>query len=326
MASFGHGFHVSFFFPGNIFFLSFPSASFSTAMSVNAANGTRPHDLPQLNQMLICYMMKSGIIITTVLTVAQILFLLPIYIYVLYLGFKRWRQQSAGTAVNHSDFLTYHAFLVELISVSGLILIRCGIHAKHTNLATVGIGLTAIQFGGQLLFQILTCGERYLAVVHPVTYMRLKDARGIRIRNFIVGCSWLLCFSTTGLMYIKGQVANLTVYFTLLGSGLVVVSFFSFSVLHILIRPRPAEVDKKRRQVDQQKIRAFKIMMAILTALVLKFASNIVSTATYTSILDFSTQCDLWMGTRWADFPSTLVIPLLYVQRQRKAQSGNNEK
>lgn len=295
-------------------------------MSVNASDGTRLHDLPQLHQMLICYIQKSGIIMTTVLAVAQILFLLPMYIYVLYLGFKRWRRQSAGTAVNHSDFLTYHAVLVELISVSGLILICCGIHAGHTNLTMAGIGLTAVQFAGQLLFQILTCGERYLAVVHPVAYMRLKDARGIRIRNFIVGCGWLLCFSTTGLMYIKGHVANLVVYFTLLGSSLVVVSSFSFSVLHILIRPRAAEVAKKRRQVDQQKIRAFKMMMAILTALVLKFATSIVTTVTYTFILDFSTQCNLWMGTRWADIPSTLVIPLLYVQRQRKAQSANNEK
>lgn len=295
-------------------------------MSVNASDGTRPHELPQLHQMLICYIQKSGIIMTTVLTVVQILFLFPIYIYVLYLGFKRWRRQSAGTAVNHTDFLTYHAVLVELISVSGSILICCGIHAEHTNLAKAGIGLTGIQFAGQLLFQILTCGERYLAVVHPVTYMRLKDARGIRIRNFIVGCSWLLCFSMTGLMYIKGQVANVAVYFTVLGSSSVVVSFFSFSVLHILIRPRPAEVAKKRRQVDQQKIRAFKMMMAILTALMLKFATGIVSTATYSFISDFPTQCILWMGTRWVDIPCMLVIPLLYVQRQRKAQSGNNEK
>lgn len=321
MVSFGHGFHIF-----HYIFLSFPSASFSTAMSVNASEGTRPHDLPQLHQMLICYIQKSGIIMTTVLTVAQILFLLPMYIYVLYLVFKRWRWQSAGTAVNHSDFLTYHAVLVELISVSGLVLICCGIHAEHTNLMKAGVSLTAVQFAGQLLFQILTCGERYLAVVHPVTYMRLKDARGIRIRNFIVGCSWLLCFSTIGLMYIKGHVANFALYFTVLGSSLVVVSSFSFSVLHILIRPRAAEVAKKRRQVDQQKIRAFKMMMAILTVLALKFATSIVSTVTYTFILDFSTQCYLWMGTRWADIPSTLVIPLLYVQRQRKAQSANNKK
>lgn len=295
-------------------------------MSLNASNGPSPYSQTQFHQMLFCYYQKSGMIMTTALTVTCILFLVPVYTCVLYLGFKRWRRQSARAAASHSDFLAYQAVLVELISVSALILVCCGIHAKHTNLTVTGISISAIQFAGELLFQILTCAERYLAVVHPVAYMRLKNTRGIRIRNIIVGCCWLLCFCAIGMLSIKGHMANAAVYFTLLASSLAVVSFFSFSVLHVLIRPRPAEVANNRQQVDQQKMKAFKMMMAILSVLLLKLASNLFSTLTYIFFSDFPSQCNSWMAAQWVNIPSTLVIPLLYVQRQRKAQCCKHRK
>lgn len=295
-------------------------------MSANASNGQHLHDMSQFDQLLICYVQRSGIIVTTALTATYVLFLLPVHIYVLYLGVKRWRRQSASKAASHSDFLAYHAVLVELIGIFGFVLVCCGIHAGLTNLTVTGIRLLAVQFVGQLLFQILTCTERYLAVVHPVAYMRQKNLRGIRIRNIIVGCSWLLCFSAIDLLSMKGLAANVATYFTLFSFSLVAVSFFSLSVLHILIRPRPAEVANNRQQVDQQKMKAFKMMMAILSVLVLKFASNIMSTTTYILISDFVSQCVVWMATMWVNIPSTLVIPLLYLQRQRKAQCCNHRK
>lgn len=295
-------------------------------MSANASHGPHPHDLSQFNVMLICSAQRSGLINNTALTVTYILFLLPVHIYILYLGVKRWRRQSASTAASHSDVLAYHAVLVELICISGFVLVCCGIHASHTNLAFIGFRLLTVQFVGQLLFQILTCAERYFAVVHPVAYMRQKNQRGIRIRNIIIGCSWLLCFSAINLLAIEGLVANVVVYFTLLGSSLVAVSFFSFSVLYILIHSRPAEVANNRPQVNQLKIKAFKMMMVILSVLVLKIASNLVSTTTFALMQDLASQCYMWMATLWMNIPHTLVIPLLYVQRQRKAQCCHHRK
>lgn len=286
-------------------------------MSPNGSSGFYPYNEAQFGLMLKCYVQKSGIIITTALTVTYVLFLLPLYIYILHLGFQRWRRQS--TAASHSDFLAYNAVLVELFGVLGFIFICCGIHTGQTYLSVTGIKMTAVQYMGQLLFQSLTCAERYLAVVHPVAYMRQKNSRGIRIRNIIVGCSWLLCFSFMSLMLIKGNVTNTVLYFVLLTFSIVTVSFFSCSVLYVLIRPRPAEVANSRQQVDQQKMKAFKMMMAIFSVLVLKLASSIFSTATYTFLTDYTLQCHLWLATLWTNIPSTLVIPLLYMQRQRKA-------
>lgn len=272
-----------------------------------------------VDQMLICYVQRSGVISTTALTVILVFFFLPLYIYILYVGLERWRRQSASTAASHSDCLAYNAVLVEVIGVLGFVLICCGIHTGQKHLSARGVQTTAIQFGGQLIFQILTCAERYFAVVHPVAYMRQKNSRGNRIRNATVGCCWLLCFSSISLLLIEDEVANPAVYFVLLAFSIVAVLFFSSSVLDVLVRPRPAEVANSRQRVDQQKMRAFRMMMAILSVLALKLASSTCSTATYILVSDYKIQCEVWLLTHWINIPSVLVIPLLYVQRQRKS-------
>lgn len=294
---------------------------FHTGMWANASSGALPHSLSQFGQMLTCYQQKSGIIMTAALTLTNTLFFLPLHAYVLHQGFRRWRLPAA--AGSHSDFLAYQAVLVEMISTFGFILICCGVQAKHTHLAVTGISISAVQFSGELVFQILTCAERYLAVIHPVAYLGLKNSRGIRLRNAVVGCCWLLCVSAVSMLFIQGRAANGAFYFALLSCSLAAVSFFSFSVLRALLRPRAAEVASSGQQVDPQKMRAFRMMMAILSVLMLKFAGNLFSTTTYVYFSDFASQCISWMATLWLNIPSTLVIPLLYVQRQRKAQCRN---
>ncbi|KAE8279329.1 hypothetical protein D5F01_LYC22916 [Larimichthys crocea] len=130
----------------------------------------------------------------TAFTITSILLLLPLYVLVLYLGLQRWRQQRSGTTMSHSDVFTYHMVCIELISVLGSCLNCWGVHTDQPLMMMVGINLSVINLTGQMFFHILTCVERYLAVVHPVTYRSLKEARGIRMRNVIIGCVWLLCF------------------------------------------------------------------------------------------------------------------------------------
>ncbi|KAG8006021.1 hypothetical protein GBF38_005130 [Nibea albiflora] len=147
-----------------------------------------------------CFNTTVGTFSITTFTVTSVLLLLPLYILVLYLGLQRRRQQRCGATTSHSDLFTYHMVFMELISVLGSCLCCCGVHTDHPLVTLVGIYLSVINLTGQMLFHILTCVERYLAVVHPVTYRSLKEARGIRMRNVIIGCVWLLCFAGTGLM------------------------------------------------------------------------------------------------------------------------------
>ncbi|KAJ4945170.1 hypothetical protein JOQ06_013706, partial [Pogonophryne albipinna] len=55
-----------------------------------------------------------------------------------------------------------------------------------------GRGADYIPSYGESLFHVLTCLERYLAVVRPIIYLRLRNVQGVRIRNISIGLS-VLC-------------------------------------------------------------------------------------------------------------------------------------
>lgn len=100
----------------------------------------------------------------------------------------------------------------------------------------------------------LTCVERYLAVTKPITYNRLRQANGIRIRNISIGkvcILYLLNFIVYHLVSSDGS--DLIMFFCITGFILTVIC--SISVLCAL--PGPEELSRNRERVDQSKQRAF---------------------------------------------------------------------
>lgn len=105
---------------------------------------------------------------------------------------------------------------------------------------------------GQTLFHLLTCVERYLAVVYPITYLSLRKAQWVRIRNVTIICVWLMCFVFTGPFCVKTKdpvriSASCVTFFTKF-----MISFCSLSVLCALNHPGPGEgVGAESRQTNQ---------------------------------------------------------------------------
>ncbi|KAJ4945014.1 hypothetical protein JOQ06_013553 [Pogonophryne albipinna] len=63
---------------------------------------------------------------------------------------------------------------------------------SHSSKDEEGRGADYIPSYGESLFHVLTCLERYLAVVRPIIYLRLRNVQGVRIRNISIGLS-VLC-------------------------------------------------------------------------------------------------------------------------------------
>ncbi|XP_042257463.1 uncharacterized protein LOC121889519 [Thunnus maccoyii] len=207
----------------------------------------------------------------------------------------------------------------ELMNILGSTLTCCAVFTDLPEMMMPGLYLSTINISGHIFFHILTCVERYLAVVHPVTYLGLRKARGIRIRNITIGCVWLLCFVATGFMFIEDSVSIGILFFCITVFALIIICFCSFSVLCILIRPGPGEGGGSRQQVHQSKLRAFYTIMAILGVLLLRFGQNTLSTALYASPQVGETgRCALWLSTFWFSLPSSLVLPLLFLHRAGK--------
>ncbi|KAI3375567.1 hypothetical protein L3Q82_003897 [Scortum barcoo] len=76
--------------------------------------------------------------------------------------------------MSHSDIFTYHLVAMEIIGVFGSIICCCNLSRDHVDMLLVGLCLWSLTWYGEMFFHILTCVERYLAVIHPITYLSLR--------------------------------------------------------------------------------------------------------------------------------------------------------
>lgn len=270
---------------------------------------------PSFPSGLYCLSLDPYSLILTTYTIINILFLLPLCILVLYKGLQRWRQHrfsSSASTTSHSDSYTYHLVTIEIIHMIGCILICGGSYTKNCQMLLVWFYLFSFTWFSETCFHILTCVEHYMAVVHPITYLSLRKEKGIRIRNMSIICSWLLCFVGACLTPLEN--VSLIMLFCLLTLSLVITSFCCLSVLCALIRPGPGEQSGERARVDQSKKRAFYIIVAILGVLFLRCTWNLSWAALY-MIKSKINECVLVSGDVWFSIPSSLVLPLLFLQK-----------
>lgn len=242
--------------------------------------------------------------------------MVPLSIFILYLGHQQWRRQRSFTKISHIDIFTYHTLIIELIWVLGGFCYYYGAHIAVIDLTTAGYSISSMAFYGQVLFHTLTCVERYLAVVHPVIYLGLRNARGVKIRNISIGCVWMICILSIIVTFWSFPDLPFIQIFSLLVLALVVVSFCSLAVLRVLIRPGPGEESKDKMLAKQ---RAF-ITIAVITAVLwLWFAGFLIAIVIYKSgLLSYEAGCLLMASVGWLNLPFSLVLPLLYLYRAGK--------
>ncbi|XP_067379818.1 uncharacterized protein [Channa argus] len=302
-------------------------------MSLNSSTNTDDSlSYPQLYSInssldfeLFCSFAQSSLVIT-ILTVTNSFLLFPLCIVVLYLGLQRWRQQRSSTAalMTHSDCFTYHMALMEIIKVFGTILCCTGMYMFDFKMLLAWMFLFNFTWYGETFFHNLTCAEHYVAVVHPIVYLSLRKQRGIRIRNIINGCIWLFCFGGTFVNIVFK--VPVTVDFCFLISFFIITSYCCLSVLYVLIRPGPGDQGRDRERVDQSKLKAFYTILAILGVMLLRCIWYLVWFVLL-MLNDEISRCVWIICDSWINIPSSLVLPLLFIQRAgRLACCKNNMK
>ncbi|CAJ1048248.1 hypothetical protein D9C73_026916 [Xyrichtys novacula] len=111
-------------------------------------------------------------------SITRVALITPFTFIILYLAYQRWKQQGSWRAESHCDVFTYHLAVMELFTILGTAVNLLGLFSRFKIMMQVGRSMISLPYCGETLFHNLTCVERYLAVVHPLTYRGLKTARG----------------------------------------------------------------------------------------------------------------------------------------------------
>lgn len=304
-------------FPKYVFF-------YPVAMSLNYSEESSSSSASMYNILQTCMKTTSGIINLSLVTAINVSVVLPLAALVLYVSVQRWLQSSHFT-VSHSDHFTYHMIASQVLNFSGLVFVFYGVNADHTLTVHVGLFIFGSNLFAHMVFDTLTCAERYLAVVHPVTYRNLKNAKGARIRNSASGSSWLLSISVAGVSFLVDAKSTSFVVLSFTVLSLLVVSFCSLSVLCVLIRPGPGKVGEVKK-VDQSKLRAFYTILIILLVMLIRLTVTIFVDFFY-AVMKFENikTCDLVQPLFWSSLPSGVMPFVLFLQREGKICYKNNK-
>ncbi|XP_053715707.1 uncharacterized protein LOC128755761 [Synchiropus splendidus] len=261
-----------------------------------------------------CLEDRTTIAVNNALCICRTLFLLPPSVLILHHAHQHWRQQRSFASASHSDVFTYHLSVIELLSMLGYLFFICGSSVNLPTLSKFGYFVSSVTVYGELFFHVLTCVERYLAVVHPVIYQGLRNARGVKIRNFSVACVWLaiICSMCGDLGLNPILLMYKSSWYMLV--CLVVILFCSLSVVCALIRPPPGDFSKHGEKLNQSRRRALYMMLVILGVLCLSLIGFLFGI--FLARLLSDNFCLLMSGIAWLNIPSSLVLPLLYLHRR----------
>ncbi|XP_078792324.1 uncharacterized protein LOC144987137 [Oryzias latipes] len=269
-----------------------------------------------------CFNEKLSILMITSLTFTNVLLSFPLCVLIFCLGFGRWRQKSSAPEPNsHTDVFTYCMAAVDMTYMLGLFSYFCNLFYCSLDLMKFSYYCVFWTNSLQTLFHFLTCIERYLAVVHPITYMRLKQAQGVRVRNAAIACVFLLSFGLLGVGVQMFPSFPSDFYFFALGFNVVVVLYCTLAIFCVLRRPGLGS--------DKSKRRAFHTVMAITVVLLIRFFGQSYSISLLGSPKKRDLQyCESFFSASWLSVPSSLVLPVLFIQRremmtQRKRRTTN---
>lgn len=261
-----------------------------------------------------CLMSRPSSFIYSSLNIFRIVLIFPPCIFILNHGLQQRKKHPSPSSwtMSHSDHFTYHVVIMELIDLLGHTLSLTGIYNSDATIIFFGVICMFFAWYGQISFHTLTCVERYMAVVHPITYVGLKNERGTRIRNSFIGFVWLLSFLGMGLVLVQ----NLFFPACMLLLCLMTVSFCSMSVLCVLIRPGPGEKGENKETVVPSRQRAFYTILAILAVLLLRITWGVIYFVLY--LRKGTHDCIIIVSSGWFTIPSSLVLPLLFLHRVGK--------
>ncbi|XP_059397957.1 C-C chemokine receptor type 8-like [Carassius carassius] len=199
----------------------------------------------------------------------NVLFGLPTHSYIIWLIVK-------GTGGVASEFFNFNLSVCEIgacLDCLFFILVNWILFLAPLALLFQGFIIT-----GRPLFQCLMCVERYLAVVHPVTFLKYKP---LRYRVICCTAAWIIIFVSCLVCMFTLMSSNINVHtWFFLSQFILILSiqlFCLLAVLRALKQSGLGERGREREEENHTKKRAFQLILIITENMVITYVLIIIS-------------------------------------------------
>nr|XP_055035552.1 C-C chemokine receptor type 8-like [Misgurnus anguillicaudatus] len=240
----------------------------------------------------------------------NLMFGLPTHIYVIHLIIT-----GAGSGIV-AEFLMLNLSVGEIgICLDNLIFV---LSMWFPSLSTFEGFLIGFCITGRPLVQCLICVERYLAVVHPVTFLKYKP---LRYKAICCTAAWIICLGSC-LLCMFTITAHYDVYVWFLTWQLFVflsIKLFCLSaVLRALKQSGPGERGREREEENHMKRRAFNLILITTVTTVISYGP-----LTLTGLYNIVTHTYIdhpivWVSSFSCFMVAGFVQPVLYLHRTGK--------
>nr|XP_061814836.1 nociceptin receptor-like [Nerophis lumbriciformis] len=274
-------------------------------MSVNVSFG--------VEGMLVCLKLDGILHVNNFFFATTLLVVLPLSLRVLHLGLQR--AIFTATTLSYSDCFVLNLAAMELIGVAAYALGIYGINTSAYQLTRAGFIIQFFPWYGQIVVSVLTCVDRYLAVVHPVAYLRFKRQQSVRYVTIAFPWLWCSLGMYLSLLAFTKPLLAACIGFSQVIFFLGVISFCSLSAVNALKRPRPGQA--VRTVVDKTKRTAVRIILIITGVLVFKYTGYVLFSGS-SMVVHSSAVCRIFVVVKAFDFPSSCLLPLLFLHKAGK--------
>ncbi|XP_067231467.1 hydroxycarboxylic acid receptor 2-like [Chanodichthys erythropterus] len=183
--------------------------------------------------------------------------------------------------------------------------------------APLALLLQGIAITGRPVFQCLMCVERYLAVVHPVTFLKFKP---LRYRVICCTVAWIMILGSCLVCVIKLMTYNINTHTWLFLLQFLLFFFIQLfclvAVLRALKQSGPGEKGRERGEENHMKRRAFYVILITTVNMVIAYVPIIISGVSI--ILKNENELTLWAPGLVCFTLAGFVQPVLYLHRTGK--------
>ncbi|XP_070711256.1 hydroxycarboxylic acid receptor 2-like [Pempheris klunzingeri] len=221
-----------------------------------------------------------------------------------------WTISHSSRSIQASEVFPLNSALLEFVYISFSFLRPLNyFFIKSAFLYTFNLFFYGLLSAGRPLFQSCVCVERYLGVVHPITYLRYNS---VRTRLCALPLVWALTLFFCVCHVVKLHLPFLVLFLLLL----VLQGLCCVSVLQVLHQPSPGEGNED--QVDPAKKKAFVTVLLIQVMMVLNYLPTVLIVPLRGRLSRHTYLCQLIPASLSFSVFGSFIQPLMYLMRRRK--------